>query len=163
MTSTWYGAASASNGTSYLCALEYHDGDMNLNALATHTFSQFVNVAYFPQYYCWNGTNSAIGFSHAEIFGSGSVTATNWDVTTNHHWGAGYLYTLGSGSVTGSGTPQPATGSNPAGTASGTVVAPSCFSGSEFVGCGFAWFGSKCRYRNSCFKNCGRRIISPSY
>ena len=101
MTSTWYGAASASNGTSYLCALEYHDGDMNLNALASHTFSQFVNVAYFPQYYCWNGTNSAIGFSHAEIFGSGSVTATNWDVTTNHHWGAGYLYTLGSGSVTG--------------------------------------------------------------
>ena len=29
-----------------------------------------------------------------------------------------------------------------AGTAAGTVVAPSCFSGSEFVGCGFAWFGS---------------------
>ncbi len=96
MTSDWYGSSKG-----YLCAQEYHDGNVSVDAGASDTFSTATNVNYFPQYYCWDSSDDKeFTYSHAEIFGSGSVTATNWG-TGSHVWGAGYLYTLGSGSVTG--------------------------------------------------------------
>lgn len=96
MTSDWYGS---SNG--YLCAQEYHAGNQSIDAGSSQTFSQDTNVAYFPQYYCWTSSDDKdVSYAHAEIFGSGSVTATNFG-SGSHVWGAGYLYTLGSGSVTG--------------------------------------------------------------
>jgi len=100
MTSNWYGATSTPSG-SYLCAQEYHEGDVNVGMLDTSTFAINTNVAYFPTYHCWSTTDDkAFSIAEFEIFGSASVSATNWD-DTNHHWGAGWLFTLGSGSVSG--------------------------------------------------------------
>ena len=100
MTSDWYGATSTPNGT-YLCAQEYHRGDVKVGAGKTDTFTTATDVTYFPQYYCWDSSDDKeFTYAHAEIFGSGSVSAFNWG-TGSHVWGAGYLYTLGSGSVTG--------------------------------------------------------------
>ena len=96
MTSNWYGSTAG-----YLCAQEYHDGNWNIGAGDSETFTQDTNVAYFPQYYCWDSSDDKdVTYAHAEIFGSGTVTATNWG-SGSHVWGAGYLYTLGSGTVTG--------------------------------------------------------------
>ncbi len=92
-------SAQGTNG--YICAQEYHDGDRSIGPLATQTFSQDTNVAYFPMYYCWDSSDDKdFTYAHAEIFGSGSVSATNWG-TGSHVWGAGYLYTLGATSVSG--------------------------------------------------------------
>jgi hypothetical protein len=85
----------------YICAQEYHEGEQSLGAWDSQTFSQDTNVAYFPQYYCWDSSDDKdFSYAHAEIFGSGSVTATNFG-TGSHTWGAGYLYTLGATSVSG--------------------------------------------------------------
>jgi hypothetical protein len=85
----------------YLCAFEYHNGNRNIGAGSTQTFSQDTNVEYYPQYYCWISSDEKVmTYAHAEIFGSGSVSATNWG-TGSHIWGAGYLYTLGAGTVSG--------------------------------------------------------------
>jgi hypothetical protein len=96
MTSDWYGSTKG-----YLCAQEYHSGERSIGAGKTDTFSTSTNVAYFPQYYCWDTSDDKeFTYAHAEIFGSGSVSATNWG-TGSHKWGAGYFYTLGAGTVTG--------------------------------------------------------------
>ena len=68
MTSTWYGSTSG-----YLCAQEYHDGNVNVGAGNSNTFSTSTNVAYFPQYYCWTSSDQKdLTYAHAEIFGSGA-------------------------------------------------------------------------------------------
>ena len=96
MTSDWYGSSKG-----YLCAQEYHDGNRSIDAGSSQSFTTATNVNYFPQYYCWDSSDDKdFSYAHAEIFGSGSVTATNFG-SGSHVWGAGYLYTLGSGSVTG--------------------------------------------------------------
>ena len=96
MTSDWYGSSKG-----YLCAQEYHSGNRSIDNGASDIFTTNTDVDYFPQYYCWDSSDDKdFTYSHAEIFGSGTVTATNWG-TGSHIWGAGYLYTLGSGSVTG--------------------------------------------------------------
>ena len=96
MTSNWYGATKG-----YLCSQEYHSGNRNIGAGTSQSFSTSTHIDYFPQYYCWDSSDDKVTtYSHAEIFGSGSVTAHNGG-TGSHTWGAGYLYTLGSGSVTG--------------------------------------------------------------
>jgi hypothetical protein len=101
MTSTSSSAVKAANGQSYLCAEEYHDGGNSIGPGDSQTFSQAINVTYFPQYYCWDSSDDKeFTYAHAEIFGSGSVTATNWG-TGSHTWGAAYLYTLGAASVSG--------------------------------------------------------------
>jgi len=92
----------SSQGTDgYICAQEYHDGNWSVAPASTATFSQDTDVTYFPQYYCWDSSDDKeFTYSHAEIFGSGSVSATNFGTST-HIWGAGYLYTLGATSVSG--------------------------------------------------------------
>ena len=69
----------SSQGTDgYICAQEYHDGNWSVAPASTATFSQDTNVMYFPQYYCWDSSDDKeFTYSHSEIFGSGSVSATN--------------------------------------------------------------------------------------
>lgn len=83
----------ASSG--YICAQEDHTGDNSIGAGKTHSWSPATNADYFPWYYCFNTSTSAVTVSHAQTWGSASFTATNSLTAPNtRDWAAAVLWTL---------------------------------------------------------------------
>jgi len=98
-------SSSAVNG--YLCAQEEHSGNQSIGPDKTHSWGDSdMNVAYYPQYTCYDVSSSSVSVIYGAIFGSATYTATNWlaaSATTDNtrHWSAALLWTLGAGTVTG--------------------------------------------------------------
>ncbi len=79
----------------YICAQEDHSGDQSIGAGKTHSWNQSTNANYFPWYYCYNTSTSAVTVSHGQTWGSVSFTATNSLVAPNtRDWAVGVLWTL---------------------------------------------------------------------
>lgn len=76
----------------FMCAQDNVTGKLSINAWATHSWTVGTNIAYFPHYMCHDESSSGFTMSELAFYGSGTITATNWNTGTRH-WAGLILWT----------------------------------------------------------------------